>query len=92
MTYSEVSDLDPRLVEVSFYDVRKDQSVLYLDNWYKALEDSHVNEGMVGFRAENEDFNEIVIQVAKNDMGYAPKLYVERTVSTADDDVETSNE
>lgn len=84
MSYSDVSNMDQHLVEVSFFDVKEGQSILYQGTWYRALEDSVVNEGMVGFRAEHEDFTEIVIQTKKTDLGYAPRLYTERVPSTDD--------
>jgi len=75
MSYSDVSSLDAELREIPFHEVKEGQSILYQGAWYKALEDSHINEGMIGFRAENEDFEETVIQFAKADLAYAPKLH-----------------
>ena len=76
--YSLISNVDPNLVEVSFHRVCEGQSILYNGKWYKALEDSHTENGMVGFSAEDEDFNETVIEYRKSDMAYAPTLYTER--------------
>lgn len=84
MSYSDVSGIHPTLDEISFFDVKEGQNILYHDRWYKALEDALVNDGMVGFRAETEEFGEVVIQTSKNDMGYAPKLFTERTPSPTD--------
>jgi len=84
MSYSEVSDIDPNLVEVSFGDVFEGASVLFGNEWYKALEDSREENGYIGFKAENVSFEETVIQFRKSDMAYAPKLYMEREVPTAE--------
>ncbi len=74
MSYSEMSDLDPSLEEVSFYDVKKGDTVFFESVWYKALENSHVENGFVGFLAESEDFKKVAVEVRKNDMGYNNRL------------------
>jgi len=77
-TYSDVSNIDLHLEEVSFHKVKEGQAIFVNGKWYKALEDAHVENGMVGFRAEDEEFKEIVIEHSKNDMAYAPRLFTER--------------
>jgi len=89
MSYSDVSNINPKLKEVSFYDVKKGDSVVFEGNWYKALEDSVVNDGYVGFQAENEEFKTVVVQVRKNDMGYNSRLLMEKTPPTPSEEVDT---
>ena len=74
--------MDNGLIEVSVFDVQKGQSVIYEGKWYKALEDAHTENGFVGFKAENEEFEEVVIEFRKNDMGYASPLHMEPEVPT----------
>ena len=83
-TYSQVSDIDPNLVEVSIGSVSEGDSVIFNGAWYKALEDSREENGYIGFKAETVSFEETVIQIRKNDMAYAPKLYMEREIPTAE--------
>ena len=84
-TYSEVSNIDPNLVEVSFSSVSEGDSVLFNGEWYKALENAREENGFIGFKAESVDFEETAIEFRKSDMAYAPKLYMERnTAPTAE--------
>lgn len=85
MSYSDESNMDNGLVEVSIFDVQEGQSVLHEGKWYKALEDSHVENGFVGFKAEDEEFKEVVIEFRKNDLGYASPLHMEREIPTAEE-------
>jgi hypothetical protein len=82
MSYSDMSDLDPGLEEVSFYDVQEGDTVFFEGTWYKALENSHVENGFVGFLAESEDFKKVAVQVRKNDMGYNSRLLKHRVKPT----------
>ena len=82
--YSLVSNVDPNLMEISFGAVQEGMAVLFEGKWYKALEDSYVENGMVGFKAEDEDFNVTVIEYRKSDMAYAPTLLTEREAPTAE--------
>ncbi len=88
MSYSEMSDLDPSLEQVSFYDVAEGDTVFFEGTWYKALEDSHVENGFVGFLAESEDFKKVAVEVRKNDMGYNSRLLRHRVQPTPTDSEE----
>jgi hypothetical protein len=75
-------------VEISITQVKKGMNLFVNEEWVKALEDSHVNKGYVGFVAEDADFKRKVIEVRKNDIAYAPRIKIEKAFAPADEKIE----
>lgn len=60
--------------------IKKGQSFLFEGNEgvFKATKDAYEEEGLWVIEAEDIDFNPQIVRYRKNDLAYAPKIFVEK--------------